>query len=467
MSKIKKSASSKWKKILKTFTVSTLAIAMTLTLTGCSTKTVTTPKELVIWGFIDEDVFKPIIKDFKNTHKGIEVKYYKKTLDGNYENAALNSILSGGGPDVWAIPNDWVYRHKDKLSAAPDTLLKDKKLVPKDYFSDLILQDNVFDNRVYGMPPTTDVLQVYYNPEVFNNASEKIRTSFKNDPNQRNDLTKIINNFPVTWAEFDKIIPWLTTRSGNNIITAGAAIGTSGNITNSRDIFSLLMLQNQTKMLSDDLSLATFNLPVKNSAGSDVYPGKNALDFYSKYADPSNSSYTWNASMPNDVDAFVQGKVGMIFGYSDLATFIQQVYPKFTFRRGLIPQIGDLNPIVDYASYTTYVVPENSVAKDLAWQFIVGLVTDQSSTYKSATKELSAKRQSNVTPELKSRSSGNPPSDQIAVKAITFTKGRYPVEFDNQLGQAIDRVNSKAQNSQASLDTAAANVTEFLRKTTW
>ena len=455
------------KKLLKIIGTSTLAVAMALTLTGCGTATTAKPNQVVVWGFVDEDVFKPIIKDFQSSNKGITVKYYKKTLDANYEDAALNSILSDQGPDVWAIPNDWVYRHKDKLAAAPDTLLKSKKLVPKDYFSDFVLSDNAFDNQIFGMPPTSDVLQVYYNPEIFNSATAKVTAALKNDPTQKSQVNKILNNFPVTWAEFDQIIPWLTTKSGNNISVAGAAIGTSGNVTNSADILSLLMLQNQTKILSDDLSQATFNLPVKNSAGGDVYAGKNSLDFYSKYADPSNPAYTWNSSMPNDVDAFVQGKVGMIFSYSNLATFMQQVYPKFSFKRGLIPQVGDLNPIIDLASYTSFVVPDNSVVKDLAWQFVVGLATEQSSTYKSATKELSAKRQTGVTPELKSRTSGGAPTDQIAVKALTFTKGRYPVELDREFMQAIDRVNARAQNSQASLDTAAANETELLRRTTW
>jgi len=57
---------------------------------------------------------------------------------------------------------------------------------------------------------------------------------------------------------------------------------------------SLLMLQNQTKMISEDLGQASFNLPTKDSSGKDIYPGTKALDFYTSYSNPSSPNYTWN-----------------------------------------------------------------------------------------------------------------------------------------------------------------------------
>lgn len=466
MAKKIKSAGYKWKKFLKVFGTSTLAVAMALTLTGCGTTTTAKPNSIVIWGFVDEDVFTPIIKDFKTQNKGITVTYVKKTLDGNYEDNALNSILSGQGPDVWAIPNDWVYRHKDKLSAMPATMLTSKKIVAKDYFADVVMQNNVFDNQIYGLSPTIDVLQAYYNPTIFDNSRSNINKNLgSNNSTLASSLSQILNKFPITWGEFNQIIPYLTTKNGSTITTAGAAIGTSGNVSNAQDLLSLLMLQNQTKMLSDDLSQATINLPVKNAAGADVFSGKNSLDFYTSYANHGAPNYAWNATMPNDVQAFVQGKVAIIFGYSDLAIYLRQVYPNFQFQQALMPQVGDINNIVDYAHYTSYVVPNASPNTQLAWQFIQSLSTDEASTYRSATKEISSKKvETEVV--LKNRGAGTPSQDQIKT-AQSWNKGRYPVDIDAQFKQAIDRVNSSSQNSQASLDTAASNITELLRKKTW
>ncbi|MCX6810516.1 MAG: extracellular solute-binding protein [Candidatus Berkelbacteria bacterium] len=462
----RKIASSKWNKFLKVFGTSTLAVAMALSLTGCGTTTTTKPNSLIIWGFVDEDVFSPIIKDFKNQNKGIDVKYYKKTLDASYEDNALNSILSGQGPDVWAMPNDWVYRHKDKLAAMPATMLTSKKIVAKDYFANVVMQDNVFDNQIYGLTPTIDILHVYYNPTIFDATRSNInKTLGSSNPTLQTTLSQILSKFPITWDEFNKIVPYLTVKNGSTITTAGAAIGTSNNVRYSQDILSLLMLQNQTNMLSDDLSQATFNLPIKNAAGSDVYPGKNSLDFYTSYSNPAAANYSWNSSAPNDIDAFVQGKVAIIFGYSDTATYLRQVYPNFQFQQALMPQVGDINSIVDYAHYTSYVVPEASPNTALAWQFVQSLSTDEASTYRSATKEISSKK-TETDVALKNRGAGTPSQDQIKT-AQSWNKGRYPVDIDGQFKQAIDRFNSRTQSSQAALDTAAANVTELLRKAIW
>ncbi|MFA5158309.1 MAG: extracellular solute-binding protein [Patescibacteria group bacterium] len=463
MSKVK---GSKLKKFLKITGITCLALFLSVTLTGCSnTKNTTGSNELVIWGFVDEDTMKPIIQDFKNENKGIEVKYYKKSLDGNYENNAMNSILSGEGPDVWAMPNDWVYRHKDKLTPLPQDLIKSKDINLSEYFVKPVVNDNIIDKQVYGLSPSVDLLRIYYNPVLYDKAKENFMDSHRDQEDLTTKIGAIFEKFPITWDEFNQIEPYLTVKSGSSIQTSAVAMGTSNNVSNSQDILTLLMIQNQTKMISDDASQAVFNLPIKSASGTDIYSGRNSLDFYAKYADPSSSYYTWNSSMPNDVDAFLQGKVTMIFGYSNLGLNFQQLYPDFNFEVAKIPQIGDINNVVDYAKYTTYTVPSYSKQQTNAWKFITLLSIDSADGYVSTTKELPSHIE-DVEPKLRDRGNGAPDIDQLKT-ATTLTKGRYPVDVDSQLKEAITRVVTKAQSSQASLDTAATNITTLLRKQTW
>lgn len=452
-------------KYLRTAGISLLALFFALILTGCGKQEETTPKELVVWGFADEDVFTPIIKDFNRKNK-TKVTYVKKDLNSSYENDALNSIMSGQGPDVWAIPNDWVYRHKDKLAPLTDSIASDNKIDVASTFADFVQNDNVFDGKVYGLTPGVDMLQIYYNPKLFSEASTRASTALKSQTDQRKEISSILSQFPITWEEFNKILPWLTVKSGSYITTSAVAMGTSNNISYPEDILSLLMLQNQTTMISEDLGQASFNLPVKNSSGQEIYPGANSLDFYTSYATPASSNYTWNSSMPNDVEAFIEGKVAMIFNYSNLAGYLNQAYPNFKYTRALVPQIGDFNPITDYASYTTYVVPEISPLIDDAWEFIIQLSTSSSGTYNSSTLTLSPKKNTDDKVLANRRSRKGPTKSEINT-ATTWNKGRYPVELDNLFRDAITRVNAGAQSSQASLDTAATKETELLRKETW
>ncbi|TSC93440.1 MAG: Uncharacterized protein Athens101428_677 [Candidatus Berkelbacteria bacterium Athens1014_28] len=454
------------KKFLKILGTTTLAIFFMLTLTGCGKTTTTGHKDLVVWGFVDPDVFKPIIKDFEKKNSGVTVKYSQRGFNASYENDALNSMTSGEGPDVWAIPNDWVFRHRGKLAPVDNEVLKDKKIDIASTYSDPIIKDNIFDNKLYGLAPGIDVLQIYYNPELYSAAQEKALKATRDNDEQRQKLSKIFNNFPATWDELNQILPWLTTKNGATIQVSGIAIGTSNNVSKSADILSLLMLQNQTKMTSDDLTQSNINLPVKDSSGADVFAGTNSLNFYASYADPASPYYSWNSQMPNDVQAFVEGKAIMVLNYSSFSGYLNQIYPNFKFQRALIPQIGDLNPLIDYGSYTTYVVPSISPMTDVAWEFVLFLAGDEASTYNSATSQLQATKVTADT-TLKARSSGGKPTKELVAIAKTWNKGRYPVEVDTIFNEAISRLNSKSQSAQASLDTAASRITELLRKSGW
>ena len=83
---------------------------------------------IVIWSFEEEDAWKPVIKNFQKNNKNYTVVYKKQKLDSDYENRVLNSIASGAEPDVWAMPNDWVFRHKEKLAPMPEGIAKSVNL---------------------------------------------------------------------------------------------------------------------------------------------------------------------------------------------------------------------------------------------------------------------------------------------------------------------------------------------------
>ncbi|MDP1760082.1 MAG: hypothetical protein Q8L01_01320, partial [Candidatus Woesebacteria bacterium] len=114
------------KKIIKIISYVLIVVFFSIALSGCTKKTAVDPNanKIIVWSFEDEDVWKGVAKEFEKKNSGYKLVYVKQTLDLKYENRVLNSILSGAGPDVWAMPNDWIYRHKDKLIAMPDKLVK-------------------------------------------------------------------------------------------------------------------------------------------------------------------------------------------------------------------------------------------------------------------------------------------------------------------------------------------------------
>jgi ABC-type glycerol-3-phosphate transport system substrate-binding protein len=315
-------------KLIKSISLVVLLVFIAVATSGCSlfgSKTPATPKVITIWGFDDEDVWKPFFKDISNTLDGYEVVYTKKTLSPSYENDSLNSILSGQGPDVWAIPNDWVYRHKDKLAPMPDSLVKKTEINVEDMFVPAVKNSSVFDGKVYSLSPTVDTLMIYYNPEIFEIVLNEYDDAHRGEENieARREASRLLDQAPTTWSDIAKASNLITRKGGSSISRSGIALGTANNIARSQDILYALMLQNETAITSSDYKLATFNLPQNTNSGANDYPSRRALDFYTSFSDPNSANYSWNAAMPQDIESFASGQVSMM-------NPLLIIYPRYT-----------------------------------------------------------------------------------------------------------------------------------------
>ncbi len=461
----------KFKRISKVLCGLMVIVLASTLISGCSSRKTTTTKTFIIWGFDDEDVWKPIIKEAqKDALKGYEVKYVKKVLNDSYENDSLNSILSGQGPDVWAMPNDWVYRHKDKLTPMPDDLIKSSKLNLDDQFVPAIKQSGYFDNKIYALSPTVDTLIIYYNEKLFQAALDDFNNSHKGDANleARKTASRLLNQVPVTWTDFSEAAKLINFRNGNSFSRSGTAMGIASNINNADDVLYALMLQDGSKMTSDDYSLATFNLPQSTAGGTSDVPAKKALEFYNSFANAGSPNYSWNSSMPNNVEAFVNGQVAMIFGYESLSNYLAQVYPGFKYKKAPLPQIGSSNETaVDYASYITFASPKLSPNSAVAWEMINFLSVDQASSYANTAQISQSAKMKDFQVSLKDREGNNNPGKLQSQTAQTWVKGRYPNETDSAIKTAIDNVAIGKQDAQSALDLAASTITTLLRKDTW
>ncbi|MEI7792776.1 MAG: hypothetical protein WCI57_04805 [Candidatus Berkelbacteria bacterium] len=460
------------KRIAKISSYILIALFFAISLSGCTKKaTVATSNKLIVWSFEDEDVWKKISTNFTGVYKDMTIEYKKETLDSGYENRVLNAILSGNGPDVWAMPNDWVYRHQDKLAPMTDTVSALVNL--DDLFIPAVKESVVVNNQTLGLPAGGEPLIIYYNPKIFEQAAEAYATNNPGDENKekRDQASLLLSNFPRTWAEFSETTKILTIKDASgNVTLSGAALGTS-NVANAADILYLMMMQNNTQIISPDLKLATFALPQDTPKQTSDVPGKRALELYTSFADPTSENYSWNDSMGSDVEAFVNGKTAMIFGYSQLSNYFAQKYPNFKdYKRAFVPQLSEeLGTYVDYAKFNVFGVSAYSSNSRYGWQLVRLLSTDYSGDIDDASK-ISSVMKSTVydvkTTSLNDRGGNNPDPLELAT-AKTFIKGRFPDEFDTNILSAITAVNKKELTAQAGLDLASRNITEILRRVGW
>ncbi len=439
-----------------------------IALSGCGKTTTSTQKTITVWGFDTEDSWAQIKKDFEKANSGYTLNYQKQSLDSKYENRVLNSILSGSGPDVWAMPNDWVYRHKDKLAPRPadskTALDMDKSFVPS------VKQSVVFNNKIYALSPSDQPLIVYYNQKLLNTALdnyENANTGTANADKRKNAEKVLGNGVPTNWTDFTTAVQIITQKNGGTITLSGAALGTD-NLTYSQDILYLLMLQNQTKILSDSMDQAVFNLPTTTPKDTSSTPGEKAMTFFASFANPGNPNYSWNNDMGNDIDAFATGKTAMIFGYDEVQNTLAQKYPDFQYKKGAVPQLtNDSTAFVDYAKFNAYGVNSLSQNVALSWGIVDSIASTYADDINSANRLYTATKSSSYDISLDNRSTSNPEKNSLA-SAQTLIKGRYPVEFDESFRNAIFAVNKGIQTPQKALDLIADSITtNYLRKQGW
>jgi len=454
------------KKFVKFTSYLLMAAFFTVALSGCKKQAVIDPNanKIIVWSFEDEDSWKSTKKIFENTNKGYELVYQQQSLDDSYENRVLNSMLSGQGPDVWSMPNDWVYRHKEKLYPMPEEMIKTGIDLDKD-FVPAIKQSVVFGQKIYALTPSVEPLMVFYNQKMFNKTLDEKKAGIK-DKTEVDRLNSLLNEVPKTWSDFTESAKLLTKKDGNNIIQSGLALGTS-NIKYSEDIIYLLMLQNDTKIISDNLKLATFNLPGSTSTGGNNVPGKRAIEFYTSFSNPNSPNYTWNDQLGDNISEFANGKVAMVIGYSSLQNELLQKYPDFTYKKAFVPQLNtDSDQIQDFASFNAFGV--NKLSKNIgpSWNLVKLLSYDQANDFSSSTRLYTSKKAPSYSIGIKERSSSNPEKLSLAT-ASSLVKGRYPKEFDGLINLAIRSINTGTQDPQSAIDLAANNITEQIREELW
>jgi ABC-type glycerol-3-phosphate transport system substrate-binding protein len=458
------------KRFIKIFGYTLAALFFIVALSGCGKSTSTTSViNIKVWSFEDADIWKPVIKQFQSDHAGYKIVYEKQTLDSDYENRVLNSVLSNQGPDVWNMPNDWVYRHKDKLLSISASAININNFVPS------VGQTVDFGDKVYALSSYSEPLMIYYNDKIF---QQRLSDFNKENPGSdnfyvRKEAARVLQGVPGTWTDFITTVNLLTIKDdAGNIEQSGVAMGTD-QISNAQDILYLLMLQNGTKMTSDDLTQAIFNLPAQTPKETSDNPGLRAMEFYTSFANPSSENYSWDDSLGDDIDAFAEGKVAMIFGYSSLQNTLAQKYPDFRFKRTYVPQLTtETAGVVDYARFNAFGINSYSSSCKMVnkfnpcWVLLSSVATSgQSASFNSALKVYTSKK-STSTFEFNDRAGSNP--EKVALStAKSFVKGRYPIEFDANIRASIAAINQEGMDTQTALDSAANKITDLLRKGSW
>ncbi|MDO8649934.1 MAG: extracellular solute-binding protein [Candidatus Berkelbacteria bacterium] len=444
-----------------------LAIAVVL-ITALSGKNASkTDNTLTIWSPFDEgDVYKQISEQFllDNPTVKLSFKYVQAADAKDYEAKVVDAIASGTGPDIWLIRTDWLSKHQTKLipSTKYISLSKTKNTeaeAAQEYFGTSVANQNIRSGALYGFPLAIDSLALYINTKVVNDAINALTESSGAEAEK-------LNTAPATWDEMSIWSRLLTKKDARgNISVAGMALGTTGNTYAPVDSYLSLLTQYGGALFTNDEKGIALHL-IKIVDGKSQTPGLQALTTFSSFARAGDPNYSWNASMGDPVNAFVNNRLAVMLGYSTLSQDILKA--KKDFNSGKIaplPQVSDpasTNKRVDSASYWTHVVSKYSNKPSTAWAYLQALGGTGSERYSQLTGKPSLVQTQDATAKL---SMGDLGETELFAKQVVFAPTVFKSDWQSSDEIVQDMLNQALINSQslqAAVDSAAERLKGLL-----
>ncbi|MGC8775731.1 MAG: extracellular solute-binding protein [Minisyncoccia bacterium] len=304
--------------------------------------------KLTIWGIEPKTNFDPLISAYKALRPNVKIEY-QQLEENNYRQKVLDALASGSGPDIFMIQNKTLLKDIYKIYPALSTQFNLAQL--RQFFPQVVEDDFVYNNNIYALPLYIDSLALFYNNDYFNKAG--------------------LVYPPATWDDFALYAQKLKVLNLNNeIVQAGAAMGSSEkNIFYATDILKLLLKQS---------GYFLFDV-VKGVDFGSKSNGEKVLNFYSSFANPQTSNYTWPRNFEDSISAFSSSKVAMIFAYQKDISQILNKNPYLNFSIAPVPQIKDSNISYAYANYWALTVSAQSKNPTWAWDFIIYSATNNNS----------------------------------------------------------------------------------------
>lgn len=268
------------------------------------------PVRLTVWGTADDEkAINALIAKYRQTRSYATITYAQVRPE-DYSQQLISAWAQGTGPDIFFVPSSWIGQMSALYSVPmPANLTVPQIMVSKGLFGtttkvisnpkaapslatlDTTFIEAVTDNvvrggQVWGLPLSVDTIVTYYNKDLTNNAKifEPAKTW--------SELQTHINSNHLT----------ITDEQGK-IVQSGVALGTANNLPYATDLLTLLMMQNGSPMTTPNRQAYL------NDAAS-----LQALAFFLSFAEPKKNNYSWDPSLTNARNAFLEGKVGYFFG---------------------------------------------------------------------------------------------------------------------------------------------------------
>lgn len=317
--------------------------------------------KVTIWGTLPVDNMQGLIDALRANDKSFQSVSYSEKDPETYETELINSMANGTAPDLFLLDDQHLNKFSDKILPIPYKVISQGA-----YLSSFIDGAQLFltSQGTYALPLTIDPLVMYWNRDLFAAAG--------------------LASPPQYWNGFLSLSPKITSLDiGSNVRKSAVALGEWRNIAHAKEIISTLFIQAGEQIVTrnqDGTPRVVFGSSPQNFPEN---PAQSVLKFYTEFANPSKTSYSWNRALPSSSSMFESGDLAVYFGFASEYTNIAGLNPNLRFSASVMPQIEGNNTRVTYARITGLAIPRTAKNPQGAAVIAQKMTTKDSSEYLS------------------------------------------------------------------------------------
>ncbi len=299
----------------------------------------TTVGTVVIWGTLPKAGMVDALTAITQQEQSLKYVSYVEKNSATLTADLATAIATGNAPDLILSSQEQLLALKNLISPVPTATL------PITTFRNTFIQGaDLFMTQdrsgYYGLPFVVDPLALFSNRSILSS----------------NGIAKP----PVTWESLAGLVPSVAVLTPTKQITRGLiALGTYSNVHDARAILSTLFLQTGVPISAYSNGSLVANL-TSATASQNGSPGQAVISFYTQFTDPSKVSYTWNASLPDSRQAFVNGDLALYLGYASEARFIAAANPNLDVVVTPTPQPGTAHTKNTYGLIYAFMIPHGA-----------------------------------------------------------------------------------------------------------
>lgn len=291
-----------------------------------------------IWGTLPAADMKSALSSFAEGHQEYANVSYTERPQETFDADLAEAIASGRGPDLIIISQEDLLAAKSKLSVIPSSTLSERDF--RDNFLP-IHELYLVQGGTYGIPFLVDPLMLYYNRPI-------LASSGAARP-------------PASWEAVTGLATTVNRQTDTQtVIQSLIALGTYENVENARAILSLLFLQAGYDITEPTNTgyRATLTDALNDSYGAS--PAESALNFYTEFANPSKTVYSWNRSLPESRQAFIAGDLALYLGFASERKDLARANPNLDFDMAAAPAPSLSQTRVTYGKAYAFALPRAS-----------------------------------------------------------------------------------------------------------